>query len=231
MSWRPFDLVVESAVKHCRAGNQSYIRFSPVDGKYKGKMAAFVIYRKLLDPLGWEPGVSKVSIEIDDETKRLLLTHNPNGRLLQFDGGLDKEWCRLHCPEKLALLLRQWLQIDPTKKTHVALNLEIQLDSVVVAFGTKLEYEKKPVGTASAKTTVSVTPASEKIAHPLGERMLKWFEYDHLQQPLKKVSSYFFVLAQDLCASCEPGPERTVALRKLLEAKDAAVRARLHPGG
>lgn len=42
-----------------------------------------------------------------------------------------------------------------------------------------------------------------------------------------------------LCSECfeeivdgiKPGPERTVALRKLLEAKDAAVRARLSPGG
>jgi hypothetical protein len=231
MSWRPFNSLVGSAVKHCRAGNQSYIRFTPVDGKYKGKMAAFVIYRKLLDPLCWEPGVSKVSIDIDDETKRLLFTHNPDGRLLQFDGGLDKEWCRLHCPEKLALLLRQWLQIDPTKKTHVALNLDIQLDGVVVSFGTKLEYEKKPVGTGSAKTTVSVIPGPEKIANSSKERMLQWFQYDHLQEPLRKVSVYFFELAHNICASCEPGPERTVALRKLLEAKDAAVRARLHPGG
>jgi len=29
----------------------------------------------------------------------------------------------------------------------------------------------------------------------------------------------------------ERGPERTVMFRKLLEAKDAAVRAKLHPGG
>ena len=29
----------------------------------------------------------------------------------------------------------------------------------------------------------------------------------------------------------EPGPERTVGLRKLLEAKDAIVRGKLHPGG
>lgn len=33
-----------------------------------------------------------------------------------------------------------------------------------------------------------------------------------------------------VCVCCESGPERTVALRKLLEAKDAAVRARLNPG-
>jgi hypothetical protein len=62
------------------------------------------------------------------------------------------------------------------------------------------------------------------------ERMLKWFKFDHLPEHLKEVSSYFAELANMTVSLCEPGPERTVALRKLLEAKDAAVRARLHPG-
>lgn len=63
------------------------------------------------------------------------------------------------------------------------------------------------------------------------ERMLKWFKFDHLPEPLKEVSSHFAELANITVALCASGPERTVALRKLLEAKDAAVRARLNPGG
>jgi hypothetical protein len=63
------------------------------------------------------------------------------------------------------------------------------------------------------------------------ERMLKWFEFEHLPEHLKVVSVKFFELACSLCALVESGPERTVALRKLLEAKDAAVRAMVHPGG
>ncbi len=63
------------------------------------------------------------------------------------------------------------------------------------------------------------------------DRMLKWFRYDHLPLPLRAASSPFGVLAEFVCASTEPGPERTVCLRKLLEAKDAAVRASLTPGG
>lgn len=63
------------------------------------------------------------------------------------------------------------------------------------------------------------------------ERMIKWFAYDHLPQPLKSVSQQFYVLATNLVADIAHGPERTVALRKLLEAKDAAVRAKLNPGG
>lgn len=62
------------------------------------------------------------------------------------------------------------------------------------------------------------------------ERMMKWFEFGHLPEHLQAVSSGFYELACSMCALVESGPERTVALRKLLEAKDAAVRARLNPG-
>jgi len=63
------------------------------------------------------------------------------------------------------------------------------------------------------------------------ERMLKWFAYEHLPDSLRAVSRPFSELADVVVALCEPGPKLTTALRKLLEAKDAAVRARLHPGG
>jgi hypothetical protein len=63
------------------------------------------------------------------------------------------------------------------------------------------------------------------------ERMMKWFEFSHLPEHLQTVSAGFFELACSMCALVEPGPERTVALRKLLESKDAAVRAKLHPAG
>lgn len=61
--------------------------------------------------------------------------------------------------------------------------------------------------------------------------MLKWFKYEHLPKDLQLVSKPFSELALTLTTLCDPGPERTVALRKLLEAKDAAVRAKLVPGG
>lgn len=63
------------------------------------------------------------------------------------------------------------------------------------------------------------------------ERMLKWFEYAHLPPVLQEMSMPFGELAAKIVDAIEPGPERTVALRKLLEAKDAAVRAKLKPGG
>ena len=63
------------------------------------------------------------------------------------------------------------------------------------------------------------------------ERMLKWFAYTHLPPHLQAVSEPFHSLAYKLSEAVDPGPERTVALRKLLEAKDAAVRAFVSPGG
>lgn len=62
------------------------------------------------------------------------------------------------------------------------------------------------------------------------ERMLKWFAFSHLPEKLQIASAPFGELAQHVVDTIAPGPERTVALRKLLEAKDAAVRAALNPG-
>jgi hypothetical protein len=63
------------------------------------------------------------------------------------------------------------------------------------------------------------------------ERMLRWFAYGHLPPNLAVISEAFAILAQNMCQKLAAGPERTVMLRKLLEAKDAAVRAELYPGG
>lgn len=63
------------------------------------------------------------------------------------------------------------------------------------------------------------------------DRMLKWFDYAHLPDHLQVVSRPFCDLAAFIAHDIQPGPERTVALRKLLEAKDAAVRAVVSPGG
>lgn len=60
--------------------------------------------------------------------------------------------------------------------------------------------------------------------HPAKKQILHWFKYEHLPMNLQVTSKKFYELAWEEARSCE-GPEVTVALRKLLEAKDAAVRA------
>lgn len=58
----------------------------------------------------------------------------------------------------------------------------------------------------------------------MAEPILQFFAYAHLPERLQAVSRPFGELAQ-IVATLPRNPERTVALRKLLEAKDAAVRA------
>lgn len=57
------------------------------------------------------------------------------------------------------------------------------------------------------------------------EPIMQFFAYDHLPEKLQQVSKPFGVIANDIVDTLPRNPERTVALRKLLEAKDAAVRA------
>lgn len=60
------------------------------------------------------------------------------------------------------------------------------------------------------------------------EHMLTFFKYDHLPERLQGISRAFGELAVDVVQTLPRNPERTVALRKLLEAKDCAVRAALY---
>jgi hypothetical protein len=61
----------------------------------------------------------------------------------------------------------------------------------------------------------------------LEEHIMQFFVWSHLPPHLQEVSEPFGHLAEQIVATLPRNPERTVALRKLLEAKDAAVRARL----
>lgn len=59
------------------------------------------------------------------------------------------------------------------------------------------------------------------------DAMMRYFEFSHLPSKLQHVSRHFYTVA-DLVRNTVPnGEEKTVCLRKLLEAKDAAVRAAL----
>jgi hypothetical protein len=57
------------------------------------------------------------------------------------------------------------------------------------------------------------------------EPMLQFFRYEHLREDLQATSKPFGDLARWIVDILPRNPERTVALRKLLEAKDCAVRA------
>ena len=63
--------------------------------------------------------------------------------------------------------------------------------------------------------------------HPATEAVLKFFEYEHLPEHLQEISKPLCDLAHEMAESLPENAEVTVGLRKLLEAKDCFVRAKL----
>lgn len=58
--------------------------------------------------------------------------------------------------------------------------------------------------------------------------ILRYFDYEHLPEGLQEISRPFASLALFMTSELPPGPEVSAGLRKLLEAKDCAVRAALN---
>lgn len=67
--------------------------------------------------------------------------------------------------------------------------------------------------------------ASQPVEKP--DPIMRHFRHAHLPDALAAVASPFCRLAHHVVSTLPRNAERTVALRKLLEAKDAAVRAAL----
>lgn len=59
----------------------------------------------------------------------------------------------------------------------------------------------------------------------MANKLLQFFNYDHLPPNLQEISKPFCELAKHIDANIPQNAEQTVALRKLLESKDCAVRA------
>jgi hypothetical protein len=63
------------------------------------------------------------------------------------------------------------------------------------------------------------------------EPIMKFFKFDHLPEHLQVIAKPFAEMAAFIQASLNRNPERSAALRKLLESKDAAVRAAIFKDG
>ena len=61
------------------------------------------------------------------------------------------------------------------------------------------------------------------------QELLRYFAYDHLPEKLQAISQPLAMLAKSMDDTLPDGPEKTMGLRKLLEAKDCFVRAALPP--
>lgn len=66
---------------------------------------------------------------------------------------------------------------------------------------------------------------ARKMTNEAPDHIMQFFTWQHLPPHLQAVSRPFGEMAETIVSTLPRNPERTVALRKLLEAKDAAVRA------
>lgn len=76
--------------------------------------------------------------------------------------------------------------------------------------------------------TIHPAPAEFSADQIAADGILRYFHYSHLPAMLQGASKPFCDLARHIVETLPRNAERTVALRKLLEAKDAAVRANVN---
>jgi hypothetical protein len=92
--------------------------------------------------------------------------------------------------------------------------------------GSCMSQDETP-GQAKPSNGIHPAPAEFTDAQIASDPILHFFHYAHLPAKLQETSKAFFNLAAHVVNTVPRSPERTVALRKLLEGKDAAVRANL----
>ncbi len=77
------------------------------------------------------------------------------------------------------------------------------------------------------ETGIHPAPVEFSPSQIAADPLLHFFHFAHLPPVLQRTSRSFFELARFIVDTIPRNAERTVALRKLLEAKDCAVRANL----
>ena len=85
------------------------------------------------------------------------------------------------------------------------------------------EMDEEPI----MPSDIHPKPTEFTDAEVAADHILRYFHYSHLPASLQARSKPFCDLARHIIDTTPRNAERTVALRKLLEAKDAGVRAGL----
>lgn len=96
-------------------------------------------------------------------------------------------------------------------------------DEAMTAFDVEKEAARKDQEARLRTAIEGLERRAAGIAAP--EFLLQFFAFSHLSANLQEVSKPFCEMAQRIVDTLPRNQERTVALRKLLEAKDCAVRA------
>lgn len=86
--------------------------------------------------------------------------------------------------------------------------------------------------TDEIKPNLTLAPPVQQAAGEFDNlEILQFFGYHHLPGPLQAASKPFFEVAAHIAGLCPDNQERLHALRKLLEAKDCAVRSLIQKVG
>jgi hypothetical protein len=122
------------------------------------------------------------------------------------------------------MVMRADIQAEAEFIQRLFINQAKQEDAIMELAGAKPE-----LGAPSLEVTNPEASDDEKRLEALMavDPIIQFFSYAHLRGPLQDVSKLFCRLAIQITETLPRNPERTVALRNLLEAKDCAVRARL----
>ena len=141
----------------------------------------------------------------------------------QFNGDAVRGVCRLSCAG-----------FDGDDQPHVHTIHKGQLCAVVPGDWIIPEpdgehyYPCKPDIFEATYEPVPETVDAQPTPSMNDDPMLQFFGYIHLPPRLAAISAPFHSLAREITKELPRNPERTVALRKLLESKDCAVRSRLY---
>lgn len=105
-----------------------------------------------------------------------------------------------------------------------ARQLEVQRQRRRKQMTEELKSQQTVSNDEPAPGTLHVSIASD--TPPYAEFIMQFFTYDHLPEHLQAISKPFTALAEHIM-TLPRNQEQTVALRFLLQAKDAAVRAKI----
>ena len=111
------------------------------------------------------------------------------------------------------------LPVDPISFEFVCLKL------IDAGYNSQVDLEEQIIDMKGLALTVK--PLDSKILHPSIEALLKFFKFKHLPENLQHISRPFSIMAYELAYTLPSNAETTITLRKLIEAKDAAVRSAL----
>ena len=98
--------------------------------------------------------------------------------------------------------------------------------------GLTLERAEREASGREEKGEFRPAAAAAQVRRRLDARepILQFFETAHLPAPLREVSAPFGTLARAMADRLPLNGQRDIALQRILDAKDAAVRALLHKG-